>query len=78
MANYVPSQNVCAHMLKLVDMLAETADLALQARLISYAGPVRYSLLAQMVNITNTSAHKTNQNFFSRTDLLTQHKMQKE
>lgn len=40
MANYVPSQNVCIHMLELVDMLAGTVDLAFQARLISYAGLV--------------------------------------
>lgn len=65
MANYVPSQNVCAHMLELVDTLAETADLALQDRLISYAGQVLCSLLAQLVNIINTSVHKTNQDFLS-------------
>lgn len=74
MANCVPFQNVCVHMLELVDTLAETTALALQARLISYAGLVLYSLLAQMVNIINTSVHKTNQDFLSRINLLTQHK----
>ena len=62
-------------MLKLVDTLAETADLALQARLISYAGLLRYSLLARTVNITNPGVHETNQDFFGRANLLTQHKM---
>lgn len=75
MANYVPFQKVFVHMLKPVDMLAETADLALQARLISYAGLVIYSQLACMAHIINTSAHKTNEDFFSKINLLTEHKM---
>lgn len=64
-------------MLKPIDMIAETADLALQVRLVSYAGLVIYSLLAWMANIINTSAHKTNEDFFSKINLLTEHKMYK-
>lgn len=74
MANYILSQNGYVHMSEHVDTVAETADLALQARLISYAGLVLCSLLAQMLNLINTSVHKTNQDFLSRTNLLTQYK----